>query len=331
MSVPEQTGDSAPRRSRIVIDVGKARQQPSSATGARRGGFGAGKILLTIALVLGSIVAAAGLGGFLWYRSYKRTPAYSLARLTDAVQRNDTQEFDRIVDLDRITENFVPQIVERAAGRNEGSLLGAASGISGTMAQAVPGVRDQVREEFLRQAREVTARGANVPVFLIALAVPRMVDSITEEGETARVNLKIQERPVELSMQRITTDGDERWRIVAVRDDALAARIAGQLPQRVLPRQLPRQLPRRLPQRLPTNTDDLPFGGGADGDNETDGNDRSDGNNARRSSPSPSPRREQRRREPEGVLPGISDLPIPFGNNNSASGGGGRGRNGNNE
>lgn len=311
MVVPDQKPDAAPRRSRIVIDVGKDQQNSPAAGRARRtggggGGGGAGKVLIVIALVIVAIFAAVGVGGFLWYRGQKQTPAYSLALLADSAQRNDMQQFDRMVDLDRVAENFLPQVVERAGGDANSilSTVNNASGGANAAARMLPGVREAVRDEFVRQAREASAGGANVPVFLIALAVPRVVDSITEEANAARVNLKIQNRPVELTMERAEIEGEPRWRVVSVRDDELATRIAGQLQQGTLPRGLTDQLPEGLP-----NTDDLPLGRG--GRNNNAGSNR----NARRpsnSSPSPTPRRErQQGRNANDFLRDLPSLPIP--------------------
>lgn len=316
MAVSDQKPGAAPRRSRIVIDVGKDKESSPAMGRARRtgggGGGGAAKVLLVIALVIVAIFAVVGIGGFLWYRSYKQTPAYSLALLADSVQRNDMQAFDRFVDLDRVTENFLPQVVERTGG-DAGSILSTVNNASGgganAAAQMLPGVREAVRDEFVRQAREASASGANVPVFLIALAVPRVVDSITEEANAARVNLKIQNRPVELTMERAEIEGEPRWRVVSVRDDALATRIAEQLQQGTLPRGLTDQLPEGLP-----NLDDLPLNRG--GRNNNGGSNRSNersNRNARRpsnSSPSPTPRRPQGRNAND-FLRDLPTLPIP--------------------
>ena len=46
------------------------------------------------------------MGAFLWWQHYQTTPAYSLAVLVDAAQRNDMTGVDKIVDTDKIVDNF---------------------------------------------------------------------------------------------------------------------------------------------------------------------------------------------------------------------------------
>lgn len=198
-----------------------------SAAPLRRGG-GWKKILAIIALGLLTILVAALVGGFLWWQSYKKSPAYTLALMVDAAQRDDTQAFDQIVDIDKITENFMPQVTERVvANSGLGAMLGSLrKQIDAAMPQLTAKAKESVREEIKRQTKELGARGANVPFFLLALAVPRMVDSITKENNTANVALKVGNRPIELTMQQANINGSERWRVTAVRDDELVARLA---------------------------------------------------------------------------------------------------------
>jgi hypothetical protein len=332
MVVSDQKPDaSQPRRSRIVIDVGggKEKKKTSSSSGAGGGissgggGGGAVKILLAIVLIIAVIFGVVAAGGYFWYRSYKQTPAYSLALLADSVQRNDTQQFDRMVDLDRVAESFAPQIAERTTrGGEERSILGIVTDLAGgndaigrQAAQLFPGARDLVRDEFMRQAQEITAAGANVPVILIALAVPRIVDSITEENDRARVQLKIGERPVELALERAEIEGERRWRVIGVRDEQLAARIAERFPRGTIQR----TVRENLPEGIPNIGDNLPLGRNrrnnnrrAERDDETETTERTERrsqNTAPGTSPTPRREREQQQRRTEDIL---RDLPIPI-------------------
>ena len=158
---------------------------------------------------------------FLWWQNYKTTPAYSLALLVDAVQRDDRATFDELVDTDQVVKNFVPQVTEKAIGQY-------ASGITGALRQQIealvptllPSVKQKVRDEVTKQIKTLAARAEGKPFILIALGMPSEVD-IKEDGDTAHVAANLNNRPVELTMQR----NGERWKIVAVKDDALAKQI----------------------------------------------------------------------------------------------------------
>ncbi len=63
-----------------------------------------------------SLVAAA-VGGFLWWRNYQSTPAYTLTLMVDAAQRNDLAEFQKRIDDEEIAKNMVASVSQKAAGR----------------------------------------------------------------------------------------------------------------------------------------------------------------------------------------------------------------------
>lgn len=164
---------------------------------------------------------AASLIAFLWWQSYKTGPAYSLALLVDAVQRDDKAMFDELVDTDSVVKNFVPQVTEKAIGRY-------ASGITAPLRKQIetlvptllPSVKQRVRDEVTKQIKTLAARAEGKPFILIALGMPYEVE-IKEEGDTAHVAANLNNRPTELTMQR---KGD-LWKIVAVKDDTLATQI----------------------------------------------------------------------------------------------------------
>jgi BMFP domain-containing protein YqiC len=183
------------------------------------------KLLLGCVGALLLIGIAGFLVAFLWWQSYKTGPAYSLALLVDAVQRDDRAMFDELVDTDSVVKNFVPQVTEKAIGRY-------ASGITAPLRQQIealvptllPSVKQRVRDEVTKQIKQLAARAEGKPFILIALGMPYQVE-IKEEGDTAHVAANLNNRPMELSMQR---QGD-LWKIVAVKDDALATQIVNNI------------------------------------------------------------------------------------------------------
>jgi uncharacterized membrane protein len=107
-----------PRRNRIVINI------DSASGGVRRGGrkrgrwsriFGVAEII-----IVGFLIIAAA-GAFFWWRHYKTTPAYSLALLVDAVERNDTAFADQLIETDKVLANLASQVTEKAASSSQTS------------------------------------------------------------------------------------------------------------------------------------------------------------------------------------------------------------------
>jgi flagellar basal body-associated protein FliL len=217
MSAPAQKSGQG-KRSRIVVNFDKAREM---AHVAPRGGRGGSKVLGIIAIALALVVFGAVVGGYLWWRSYKTGPAYSLALLVDAAQRNDAKAIDEIVDTDKIVENFIPQVTEKALGRYAAALTGPlGKQVESLVPKLLPDIKDKVREEVTNRVKEMGKRAEGKPFILVALGIPYAV-GIKEEGETAKVSATFDDRPTDLTMQR----GGERWKIVAVKDDTLAARM----------------------------------------------------------------------------------------------------------
>ena len=102
------------KRNRIVINLDQA---SPGATGQRsRRGGGAGRVLLIIAAVLLLLLGGIVGGGYFWWRHYQNSPAYTLALLADASQRNDTTAVDKILDTDRVCDDFVSQVRQHASG-----------------------------------------------------------------------------------------------------------------------------------------------------------------------------------------------------------------------
>jgi uncharacterized membrane protein len=242
------------KRSRIVVDFDKAREAEAHAP-ARRGSGRGSKVMGIIAIVLVLFVLGALAGGYLWWRSYKTRPAYSLALLVDAAQRNDEKAIDEIVDTDKIVENFIPQVTEKAMGRYAAALTGPiGKQVESLVPKLLPDIKDKVREEVTNRVREMGKRAEGKPFILVALGVPYVV-GIKEEGDTAKISATLEGRPTELTMQR----NKERWKIVSVTDDDLATRmvdnIAKNLPavgselEKMLPKPEEDKPGRRRPRR----------------------------------------------------------------------------------
>jgi hypothetical protein len=214
-----------PRPNRIVINLADQPQTsvPGHAAGGprpaqpRRKGSRVLKVLGFLGFLLAVAVAAVVAGGYFWIQSYKSKPAYSLALVVDAVQRNDIPAFDSLVDTDKIVESLVPQVTDKMGGQYASAVPAVLRQQLESMAPRVlPGIKQQVHDDLVAQVRALSAGTEGKAFPLLAVSMPYLV-GIAQTGDTAKATPKLSLRPMELTMER---SGD-RWKIVGVRDDLL--------------------------------------------------------------------------------------------------------------
>ncbi|HLL76145.1 MAG TPA: DUF2939 domain-containing protein [Pyrinomonadaceae bacterium] len=203
------------------------RRPKVSPQGRRRLGVVAGALAL-VALGLAVIF-------YSWYSGYRSSPVYSLALLADAAGRDDRQTIDALLDTDGVTRSLVPQVkakVAERAAQTEGGPPPIPAQVRRYVEQnaavLVPGARDAVRDAVVASVRRGAAgKVDSYPFFAAAVAARLGVDDVREEGDVATVTFTENNRPVELMMQRSGSLG--HWRIVSLRSDELAERIADNL------------------------------------------------------------------------------------------------------
>lgn len=246
--------DERPKRNRIIINLERARTAAHIPPLPKRGSRGA-RVLAIIGLAFVVIVLGIAAGLFFWWQSYKTKPAYSLALLVDAVQNNDEATFNELVDTDKVVENFVPQVTEKAVGRYAAALTAPIrKQVEALVPKLLPGVKAQVREEVTKKIKEMSERAEGKPFILIALGMPYVVD-VREEGDTAHVLANLKDRQVELTMIR----NESRWKIVAVKDDVMAAQLVDRIVKDLpavgseLEKQIRKNLPKDVEKNLPKN------------------------------------------------------------------------------
>jgi hypothetical protein len=169
-------------------------------------------IAILLVLIVGGLVA----GGFFWWRHYQSSPAYSLALLVDATQRNDQQAVDKILDTDKIATDFVSQIRARVPGS---AIWG--SQIDLTKMSSSAKVKETLHDQLVKELQRLTDVAADKPFVLIALAVPRFAE-IKQENNVAHAMVNLKDEPIQLTMVQT---GD-RWRVTAVQDERLARLLA---------------------------------------------------------------------------------------------------------
>ena len=203
------------KRNRIVINFDNQSSPSRRAASAHRSSRGGvGKVLALIAILIVLIAGGIAAGGYFWWRHYQSSPAYSLALLVDATQRNDKPAIDGILDTDKIAADFVSQI----RARMPASALWAAQIESSRM---TPKVKDMLHDQLVKQLQHLTDVAAGKPFVIIALAVPQFAD-IDQQGNTAKASVTLHEEQIQLTM---VASGDY-WRVTAVQDDKLAQIIA---------------------------------------------------------------------------------------------------------
>lgn len=250
---PSIENSDRPKPSRIVVNFERARQM---AHVPKRGSRGA-KILGIIAIVLVVVIIGAAAGGYFWWQSYKTKPAYSLALLVDAVERDDMAQFDQIVDTDKIVESFVPQVTDKAIGRYASALTGPLrKQVESLVPTLMPSVKQKVREEVIAHVKELGERAKGKPFILVALGIPYVVD-IKEENGAAKVAATLKDRPVMLTMQ----PSGERWKIVSVTDETLATRIADDIAKDLpaVGSQIEKEVRKKLKKNLPGGLPNVPL------------------------------------------------------------------------
>ena len=191
---------------------------------------GCRRLLAVSGIVLGVLVLLAAIGGYFYWQNLKTTPQYSLALLVEAARRNDQPLIDELVDTDAVVDSFIPQITDKAIelyGKNLPPQTLAK--VSQATAPLIPAIKKRARQEVPRVIQEKTDKFASVPFWAIAAGAGRFMD-IRPDGETALITSRIPERQFELTMRR---NGD-KWRVVAIRDEALALRVAQSVGQELI-------------------------------------------------------------------------------------------------
>ncbi|MEP6944580.1 MAG: hypothetical protein ABJA02_01595 [Acidobacteriota bacterium] len=188
------------------------------------------RILGLTAGILSVIVLSGIVIGYFYWQTIKVTPQYSLALLVSAAKNDDKAETAKLVNIDSVVDDFIPQVTGKAV---ELYGKGLPPKIVGQLAQLaapiVPAVKERARVELPRIIRERVEQFRNVPFAAMVIGAGRYLD-IKVDGDNAVVSSKLPDHPLELKMRR---SGD-RWQIVGVRDDDLATDIARKIGQDII-------------------------------------------------------------------------------------------------
>jgi hypothetical protein len=215
---PEQKADGPQSRKRLVISF----EQPRGSKGAiRRRGRRWPKIVAGLGIIVVLVAVLAAAGGYLWWRHYQTTPAYSLALLVDAVQRNDVTVVNEILDVDKIVDGLAGEVTEKSVGRYGGTLSPRQRRrVEALVPSLLPSVKQSVRDSLVQRLQEISEESPPRPFIILAIGLPYLV-KITTDGDTAKAVAPVQDREIELTLQR----NGKRWKVAAMKDDTVVPRI----------------------------------------------------------------------------------------------------------
>ena len=188
------------------------------------------KILGVLGIALAAILIIVGIVGFFYYQSLKKSPQYSLALLVDAARNGDQKTIDELVDTDAVVDDFMPQITDKAIelyGR--GLPPATVQRVTQIAAPFVPQMKKQARQVVPLLIKDKTQSFESVPFWAIVLGAGRILD-ISESGDKAVLKSNIKNRQTEITMRK----SGSRWKIVGVKDEQLAQRVAEKIGQQII-------------------------------------------------------------------------------------------------
>ena len=209
------------KRNRIVIDLNQP-PPPGGFTGRTRGRRSGrvGRVLALLGIILLIALIGLGAGGYFWWQHFQSGPTYALAVLVDASQRNDNQQVESMLDLDKIAEGFVGDVRAKLTGSSLLNNLLPAQ-VDQVVANITPKLKETLREVLPPEIQRVSAPAKGKPVFLIALSAWYLAH-IERNGANAAIDLKFKDEEIQLTMLQAA----DAWRITAIKDDRLTNIIA---------------------------------------------------------------------------------------------------------
>lgn len=183
----------------------------------------------SIGILLVSMLAA-GVGGYLYWRSFYETPQYSMALLIKASRTGDQGVIDQLVDTNAVVDDFMPQLTGKAAelyGR--GAPPSAIAKIEKMAVPLMPAIKERARAELPRMIRQKTERFADIPFAAMVLGADKYLD-IKVDGDYAIARSRLPDHSFEVKMRR----SGSHWQIVGLRDERLAERVAHAIGEEML-------------------------------------------------------------------------------------------------
>ena len=207
--------------------------------------------LSRLLFVLGGLIIVVLAVCFAGWQYYKTTPSYALALVIDAAQQNDRAAFDRVVNLDRVIDNFIGQNApDSATGVTTPMVTSVRMQLQSLAPETSAALKESVKEEIRNRIKELAGPASARPFLVTALAMP-FVTEIDKTGDSAKVRMN-RAAEVELTMER---PAGSNWQVTSLQDPALARRVVSGIVKEL--RQSPAEIEqmrkqlRALPESLP--------------------------------------------------------------------------------
>lgn len=217
-------------RKRIVINLdapegGPATSSRKSSGRTRRWP----KVLAVLAGFVLVLLVIAAVGGFLWWRHYQSTPAYTLTLIIAAAQINDMTEFQKRIDDEEIAKNMLASVNQKAADRYGFALNSSIQGqIDKVMPSLLPQLKQTIHDEVVKEIKFFSMKPEADSFIFLVVNVPSRV-KITTEGDIAKATTSISSRTLELTMRRDA----ERWKVTEVKSDFVVQQVVDSMMQKL--------------------------------------------------------------------------------------------------
>ena len=154
-------------------------------------------------------------------RNYQKSPAYSLALLVQAAQRNDTQELAKLMDDEEIVRNMVGRVSQKAGDRYGLALnTNVKQQLEQVVSPSAPALKQTVHNEVLNEIKALGGNAEPKPLAVLLMMV-RSAVTVTNEGDVAKAAVNAGNRTFEVMMRR---DGD-RWKMTGLNDEYVVQRV----------------------------------------------------------------------------------------------------------
>jgi hypothetical protein len=168
---------------------------------------------VVLAVVAAVVLLAAAIGGVLWIE-FTRSPAYSVARLGNAIQNKDWNGVQKYVDVDAVVGQAVDVAVSKAVGGDTGILGELGSQVASSTKPVLAAEAKTLLKQGVEQGLGSVLPNQDV---LVSSFVLTQVKSTTYVANEARVTVEVPLKtgaPFELKlrMRRV----DDHWRVVAI-------------------------------------------------------------------------------------------------------------------
>ncbi len=163
-------------------------------------------------VVAAVVLAALLVGGGLWWRSFTRSPAYSLGQLAKAVDNKDWDGVQKYVDIEALVNQVVDTALAQSIQDDDTGFGALAAGFAQSLK---PSLVQQAKEAFREGVEQDGGSSEGAP--FAGYFSAKKVKSVTYIGDEALVTVEVpddggEDFELKLKMKRV----DDFWRVVGI-------------------------------------------------------------------------------------------------------------------